>query len=484
MQRRNDGGLRVFAIIAAVAGFLGAALPYLSGDAGSDSQLLGSGTMMTVLALLPVALLVVGALAGRTAAGIAGGAGLFMFGLNALLLGFLWPFIDIGNGFSDEFGGGGISIGPGFVFSGIAAALGIVVFFMAIGQRPVGDQRAATSPTVGPLGALASIGLLVGLLLPPPDRHIGWLDYAFVHDAGEYSVWFNSGLVAFYVGSTLAVLVGFLSNSRWGLWLAFGGFVPLAWFAFAWLADIDDDVSGDRWSGAFKSEFHPIFGIACGAVILMLIVGFASSNVASTAPSAAAPPVAGRWSADPFGRYDQRYWDGSGWTDHVTRGGQTFSDAPEWAPSAPGAVQPLAAPQSPPSPNPLLGVPPMAPPESHDGLTVPRPGPARRSWALRFDDGSRIDVSTLTLIGREPANVPSQPPARLVVVADPGFSISKTHLAVGVDERGLWVSDRHSTNGSSIVGATGVVPLLAGANTPVSAGTTVRFGDRSFTVEA
>src|SRR5436309_557421 len=27
------------------------------------------------------------------------------------------------------------------------------------------------------------------------------------------------------------------------------------------------------------------------------------------------------WYADPSGHYDHRYWDGSGWTEHVSRGG-------------------------------------------------------------------------------------------------------------------------------------------------------------------
>jgi hypothetical protein len=32
------------------------------------------------------------------------------------------------------------------------------------------------------------------------------------------------------------------------------------------------------------------------------------------------------WHADPTGRYEQRYWDGQGWTAHVVRGGVQASD--------------------------------------------------------------------------------------------------------------------------------------------------------------
>lgn len=34
------------------------------------------------------------------------------------------------------------------------------------------------------------------------------------------------------------------------------------------------------------------------------------------------------WFADPSGRYEQRYWSGTGWTEHVTRGGVPSVDQP------------------------------------------------------------------------------------------------------------------------------------------------------------
>lgn len=44
-------------------------------------------------------------------------------------------------------------------------------------------------------------------------------------------------------------------------------------------------------------------------------------------PAAAAAAPAG-WYADPANRYELRYWDGSQWTEHVSRGGQQFTDPP------------------------------------------------------------------------------------------------------------------------------------------------------------
>ncbi|MCE9621311.1 MAG: DUF2510 domain-containing protein [Actinomycetia bacterium] len=48
-------------------------------------------------------------------------------------------------------------------------------------------------------------------------------------------------------------------------------------------------------------------------------------------PAAAAAPtpaVPAGWYADPAGRFDLRYWDGSAWTEHVSRAGQQYTDSP------------------------------------------------------------------------------------------------------------------------------------------------------------
>lgn len=48
----------------------------------------------------------------------------------------------------------------------------------------------------------------------------------------------------------------------------------------------------------------------------------------AAAPVAAAPAVPANWYADPSGRYELRYWDGSNWTEHVSRAGQVYTDPP------------------------------------------------------------------------------------------------------------------------------------------------------------
>jgi Protein of unknown function (DUF2510) len=50
---------------------------------------------------------------------------------------------------------------------------------------------------------------------------------------------------------------------------------------------------------------------------------------AAPAPAPApAPAVPAGWYADPAGRFELRYWDGSTWTEHVSRAGQQFTDPP------------------------------------------------------------------------------------------------------------------------------------------------------------
>ena len=48
----------------------------------------------------------------------------------------------------------------------------------------------------------------------------------------------------------------------------------------------------------------------------------------TTAPTTTVPSVPADWYKDPAGRYDFRYWDGSKWTENVSRAGVRFTDPP------------------------------------------------------------------------------------------------------------------------------------------------------------
>jgi hypothetical protein len=53
-----------------------------------------------------------------------------------------------------------------------------------------------------------------------------------------------------------------------------------------------------------------------------------SGSAQQTTTAAATPSVPAGWYADPAGRFELRYWDGTAWTEHVSRGGQQYTDPP------------------------------------------------------------------------------------------------------------------------------------------------------------
>ena len=69
------------------------------------------------------------------------------------------------------------------------------------------------------------------------------------------------------------------------------------------------------------------------------------------------------------------------------------------------------------------------------------------------------------------------------MIADPGRSVSKTHLELGIDGGLLWVADRNSGNGS-IVREPGVVPRRAqpGTRYEIVRGTRIDLGDQHLTI--
>jgi Protein of unknown function (DUF2510) len=57
--------------------------------------------------------------------------------------------------------------------------------------------------------------------------------------------------------------------------------------------------------------------------------GASAATAPATAPATpTSPSVPAGWYTDPAGRYDLRYWDGSAWTEHVSRAGQQSMDPP------------------------------------------------------------------------------------------------------------------------------------------------------------
>lgn len=54
----------------------------------------------------------------------------------------------------------------------------------------------------------------------------------------------------------------------------------------------------------------------------------AQVSAPQSSPAQASPAVPADWYPDPSRRYEYRYWDGTKWTDNVSRAGVTYKDPP------------------------------------------------------------------------------------------------------------------------------------------------------------
>lgn len=146
--------------------------------------------------------------------------------------------------------------------------------------------------------------------------------------------------------------------------------------------------------------------------------------------------------------------------------------------------RPAASPAQPP----LRIKPREVPNDDIDGTRlVTSPGrtvrPANEGWCVRLDDGREIPVTGVVLIGRSPVARADERGATLVPAGEPGRTVSKTHLALGVDERGIYVVDRGSTNGTAVLNVKGELePCPANAQMRLRDGQVVSFGERQLRV--
>jgi len=116
---------------------------------------------------------------------------------------------------------------------------------------------------------------------------------------------------------------------------------------------------------------------------------------------------------------------------------------------------------------------PSALPDQGD-LAAPVP-----TWVLAASTGERVIVAGNGLVGRKPVAAEGETFDQLVTLADPGRSVSKTHLEFGVEGGELWVLDRYSSNGTAIVGADGQRrECEPGRRYRVSRGSRIEIGDQ------
>lgn len=128
--------------------------------------------------------------------------------------------------------------------------------------------------------------------------------------------------------------------------------------------------------------------------------------------------------------------------------------------------------------------------EDDEGTTIaalPQKGeggrPGDEGWYIRLDDGREVELKVTVLLGRNPQREESDPEVQLVPALRDGRMISRTHVLIGTDPRGVFIVDRGSTNGTALMTESGEYqPAPAGVQMRVREGQQVSYGDRWFTV--
>ena len=123
-------------------------------------------------------------------------------------------------------------------------------------------------------------------------------------------------------------------------------------------------------------------------------------------------------------------------------------------------------------------IPPPGPPSPAEQTEAP---PAvRSSGAWRLSGPGQLEVLLLrpVVLGRDPAPDPARPGAAPIPLQDPARSVSKTHALVEVVDDRVMITDLHSTNGTRVLTAEGLVhELEPGLATSAESGTTVLLGE-------
>lgn len=102
---------------------------------------------------------------------------------------------------------------------------------------------------------------------------------------------------------------------------------------------------------------------------------------------------------------------------------------------------------------------------------------------LEWDSGVRVDADGVVLIGRDPIPESGEKVDRRLAVGSESIGVSKTHLTLTISTDGITVTDRHSTNGVTIVRAHGSTEKCEpGHATAVQQGDKIRFGGRSILI--
>ena len=314
-------------LIAAVLYVLGIFLPYVSGG-GDSGSLADGGSEVYAMYLLPAlvgGIAAIMALQGKHIAGaVAGGVAAGMLGMTVLLLAIVFRLVDAFGEFSD------ISLGVGFFAHAAAVVLSLIAGFSALGGRRGG---AAVNPAVATFAAISFVGVPFAILLPENGFS--------VFDIGDGLI--ETAMFVFALASPLLGVIGALSRSRTGLAVAAG--VAIGHLGVVMSMAVQNQNEGDPLLSGFSVSHEGLYNFSLVASVILCAIGVLGTAAATGGATAGVAGAASQWAADPFGRHELRFYNGSEWTSAVSNRGVVAMDAPvASAPSAPAVPAEPASP--------------------------------------------------------------------------------------------------------------------------------------------
>jgi hypothetical protein len=287
-------------VITAIAGLIGSFTVAVSVE--SDTRLIPTDTMpptfrtgtwllddfadnLSVAVLVAAVLAVVGGVASafgwRWGSGLAGGAGLAMGGLVALSVGLAQLPIEAARDFAAVPNSQVFTLtltrDVGYWLLVGAGAAGVLLFFASLNDA-FGDGRPGLNPWFAALGALATVTVVIGPMLPEGTAVFSDNWYR-IDGVGEPPALLLMGRLIQLALLVASGVIGYLSVRRWGLGLAIGGVAPAVWLGISTLFDLTGNPAGPAYRnpGATNTELHGVTIIGVSAVVAMAILALVAA---------------------------------------------------------------------------------------------------------------------------------------------------------------------------------------------------------------
>ena len=266
----------VAAVLAVASAFVKVASFEVAGDFANQQsfKLNDFASNLTVGAIIAAVLLVGGSVLGatgrRVGSGVAGGAGLALAGTFGWVIGQVIAQFDLQEVLL--LGGGGsftltTTQEVGFWLAVGAAGMGVVAFVLSLTSSG-NDGHAPINPAIGVLGALGTLAVVVGPLIPMNGAALG---DNFTNDFIPPASLYLRLAVVVLIG--VGGLLGFLANRRWGLGMALGAISVGAWqwvTAITESGDIPLGIAGGN-PGATDFTPHVVTTIGVGVMLLAIV---------------------------------------------------------------------------------------------------------------------------------------------------------------------------------------------------------------------